>query len=288
MRVVTGKIIKRVNRFTVEVKVGDKRRPAFLPNSGRLEELLVENTPALLLPKEKGLPFKLLAVQRKIWISVDSHLVNSFFAHGVEEKIFPPFALYEIKEKEVKIEGKRLDFLLTNGKKDMLVEVKSCTLAIDSTGIFPDAPTLRGKLHLEILMKALEKKIDGAIVFVLQREDAHYFAPNSATHPEFTFTLYRAMRKGVKAFYIKTKFDPASKTLIFKGIYELKPEEMALREYMTLYQHSYPLFDTKGRLSKEFSKFLKEREIELSEINWKRMLLQFKEGGKEKCNTVKR
>ncbi len=281
MKVVTGKIIKRLNRFTVEVEVENRQTLAFLPNSGRLKELLIENTPALLISKKKGLPFKLLAVRRNVWISVDSHLVNSFFAHGVEEKIFPPFALYEIKEKEVKIEGKRLDFLLTNGKKNMLVEVKSCTLAIDSTGMFPDAPTLRGKLHLEILMKALNEKTDGAIVFVLQREDAHYFAPNSETHPGFALTLYRAMRKGVRAFYIKTKFDPGSKTLIFRGIHELKPEEMALREYMTLYQHSYPLLDSEAAPSKEFLRFLKEREIDISEIDWKKKFLQLKKGGKE-------
>ena len=56
---------------------------------------------------------------------------------------------------------------------------------------------------------------------------------------------------------------------------------MALREYLTLYRDRYPLLDGKAQPSKEFLRFLKEREIDLSNINWKKMTLQPKKGGQK-------
>ncbi len=228
---VEGSIIGRINRFAVEVEVGGERKRAFLPNSGRLKELITPGTPAILLTKEKGLPFRLVAVKKRVWVSVDSHLVNSFFAQGIERGEFPMLKGFRVKRREFKRGNRRLDFLLTDGRQDMLVEVKSCTLVQKGYGMFPDAPTERGKQHLEELMRWRKEGGRTAVIFVIQREDGQGFIPNSATHPEFAITLYKSLLAGVEGYYILTSFDPEKLSLSFRGMEKIDPERMAMEEF---------------------------------------------------------
>ena len=62
------------------------------------------------------------------------------------------FQITHIQRREYTYGKSRIDFLLTNQEnKKMLLEVKGCTLVEDGIAKFPDAPTLRGKKHLEEL-----------------------------------------------------------------------------------------------------------------------------------------
>jgi len=47
---ISGKLIKRLNRFAVEVEVEGRQERAYLPNTGRLWELLLPGTTLLLSP----------------------------------------------------------------------------------------------------------------------------------------------------------------------------------------------------------------------------------------------
>ncbi len=262
---VEGNIIGRVNRFTVEVEVGGERKKAFLPNSGRLKELITPGTPAILITKEKGLPFRLVAVKKKVWVSVDSHLVNAFFARGIEKGEFPPFRNFKIKKREFKRGGRRLDFLLTNGKQEMLVELKSCTLVQKGYGMFPDAPTERGREHLEELMEWRKTVGRAAVIFVIQRKDGKSFIPNSATHPEFARTLYKSLLAGVEGYYILTSFDPEKLSLQFRAMKKIDPEKMALEEFAFFKGLPFPWKNSMVN-NKELREFLIERGLDFDKI----------------------
>ena len=91
----------------------------------------------------------------------------------------------------------RADFLAVRGEQHCLVEVKSVTLIVNGVALFPDAPTARGRAHLEHLIAARRRGLGAVALFVIQRGDALAFAPNRWTDPLFAEALERAARAGV-------------------------------------------------------------------------------------------
>lgn len=209
METIKGKLIKRINRFTCQVNIGGIIEKAYLANSGRLKELLERESEVMLINKKGKLPYKLVGVKKdKIWVSTDAHLVNRFFEKEILNQRIPFFRGWRIKNKEKKVNNSRIDFVLKKGNRKMFCEIKSCTLVINNIALFPDAPTMRGVKHIKVLTNKKKEGYESSIVFVVQREDAKYFAPNSLTHPEFSKVLYNAIFKGVKIYLAVTEFDP--------------------------------------------------------------------------------
>jgi sugar fermentation stimulation protein A len=104
-----------------------------------------------------------------------------------------------IRRREPVFEDSRLDFHLEGDSGQLLLEVKSCTLVEDRTGLFPDAPTKRGRRHIRTLMEAL-KLGRSAVMFVIQRVDADALRPNEETDPRFAEALREAAGLGVEVY----------------------------------------------------------------------------------------
>ncbi len=209
MKAIKGKLIERMNRFTCKVKIGRKEEKAYLANSGRLRELLEKQSDVILISKEGKLPYKITGVKKdKIWVSTDAHLVNKFFEREILNNRIPFFKNWTIESKEEKISNSRIDFILKKNNKKMFCEIKSCTLVLNNIAMFPDAPTVRGVKHIKTLIEKKKEGHESSIVFVVQREDAKGFAPNSLTHLDFSKALYNAISAQVKVYLIVTKFDP--------------------------------------------------------------------------------
>jgi sugar fermentation stimulation protein A len=86
--------------------------------------------------------------------------------------------------------------------------VKSVTLVQDGVALFPDAPTIRGRTHLEHLIAARQQGLAAVVLFVIQRADVHAFAPNRLADPEFCATLRSAIRAGVRVQALTCHVDP--------------------------------------------------------------------------------
>ena len=69
------------------------------------------------------------------------------------------------------------------------------------TGLFPDAPTLRGVKHLDELANAAQKGYHCSIAFVIQMNGIHTVLPNDEIQPEFGQALARAQKAGVQVVY---------------------------------------------------------------------------------------
>ncbi len=192
------------------VEVEGCRARAYLPNPGRLQELLVEGAQVLL--RRSGSPgrktrYDLTGVKAgETWVSVDSRLPNALFREALEQRSLEEFRGYRIAREEVEFGGSRLDFLL-QGEPPALVEVKSCTLVEEGVAKFPDAPTARGRRHLLELMEAKSAGYRSAVVFVIQRSDALAFAPNDATDAAFGEALREAAREGVEVLAYRCSFN---------------------------------------------------------------------------------
>ncbi len=175
-----------------------------IPNSGRLEEALKEGSEGYFYLK-KGLKTDgVLQLVRNgnRFISIDARIPNKLVGRLLEKKL-PKFLL----KKEVKINGRRIDFLI-EGEKRIWIETKSITLVENGFALFPDSPTRRGREHIKELIKIKDNGGEGVIIFVVQREDAEKFSPNKKIDPEFSMLLSEANLKGIEIIAFNCSVNP--------------------------------------------------------------------------------
>jgi sugar fermentation stimulation protein A len=196
-----GRFIRRLNRFAALVRVGDKEECVHVRNSGRLRELLTPGRVVFLeSARREGQRTRFtLALVRLAggYVSMDAHLPNAVIEAALRQGTLPGYREARLLRREPAMGRRRADFLLARGERRCLVEVKSVTLVEDGVALFPDAPTARGRAHLEHLIAARRRGLEAAILFVIQRGDALAFAPNHRTDPLFAAALERALRAGV-------------------------------------------------------------------------------------------
>ena len=193
--------VRRDNRFRVTVEVDGRLATAHLPNSGRLGELLTPGRELRLAsmpdPRRKTQYDLKLVLYDGLWVSVDARTPNPLFAEAFHRGLFPGFEGYTHLRPEVTLDDSRIDFLLTGPAGRLWVETKSVTLVEDGIARFPDAPTQRGRRHLEAMVHAVERGDEAAVLFVVQRPDARAFGPHTEADPDFARTLRQALLAGV-------------------------------------------------------------------------------------------
>jgi sugar fermentation stimulation protein A len=114
---------------------------------------------------------------------------------------------------EVKVGHSRFDFQLDFADGPMLVEVKSVSLVEQGMGKFPDAPTERGRRHVEELIELKRKGNRTAVVFVSQRSDTRTITSNDVIDPEFGKRLREAKQVGVELYGFNCKVTASTVTL---------------------------------------------------------------------------
>lgn len=195
---VGGELVGRRNRFVVEALFEGRCVDAHLANTGRLRELLVPGARVLLAPAAAGhrkTAFDLALVRHAgRWVHVDSRLANRFTAAAIASDALEPFRGHRVVRREPAAGSGRLDFLLSD---DVWLEVKSVNLVREGTAMFPDAPTERGRRHLEELAALAREGRRAHACFLVQRDDAERFRPNEAMDPAFAEALRGAARSGV-------------------------------------------------------------------------------------------
>jgi sugar fermentation stimulation protein A len=215
---------ERPNRFLALVKVENKILPTFLPNPGRMRELLIPGTRVILREVEKEYrktSYDLIGVIRNdTMVSVDSRVPNKLIFEALKNRDLKEFSEYNTIKPEYSYGHTRFDFYLANKHSRCLLEVKSCTLVKDGVAMFPDAVTERGRRHLLDLIKAKREGFRACVLFVVQRTDAQVFSPNDETDPEFGEALRKAIAEGVEAYSYYSEF--IKNKIMLKGKLEVK------------------------------------------------------------------
>jgi sugar fermentation stimulation protein A len=210
---VEARFLARDNRFRVTVEADEGPVWAHLPNSGRLDELLVPGHRVLLVrrsaPNRKtryDLSLVQLAGQ---WVSVNARLPNDLVVEALFAGRLAPFVGYPDVNREVAFGRSRLDLLLeAPGRPPCLIEVKSVTLVVDGLACFPDAVTLRGRRHLRELEAAIERGYRAAAIFVVQRGDAIGLRPHDESDPDFGRVLREVVSRGVEVYAYACSVEP--------------------------------------------------------------------------------
>ena len=201
------------------VQVGDKTVVCFLPNPGRLEELLVTDAEVVLKKAVRGERKTLYDLVGVYYgnqiVSLDSHLPNRLVFEALKNRDFPEFSQYAKIKPEHLYGHARFDFLLSNNNAPCLLEVKSCTLVKDGVAMFPDAPIKRGARHVSELVKAKNNGYRACILFIIQRADAYAFKPNDEMDVAFGKALRQAVESGVEVYAYSSEF--AVDRIVLKG-----------------------------------------------------------------------
>ncbi len=188
--------IARLNRFTIKCEFKGKKITAYLPNPGRLWELLLPEAQVFLEKTKRNkrkIPYTVVAVQKKNRpVVLHTHKANDVASFLIEKDLVPGLEGARVIKKEVKKGNSRFDLLLKKGPQEFLLEVKSCTLSCGKIAMFPDAPTQRGKRHIEELARLSRKNIKGAVLFLVDSPEVEVFIPDYHTDLEFAHVLYSA------------------------------------------------------------------------------------------------
>ena len=197
-RMIPGHFLARPNRFIAHVEIEGETQIVHVKNTGRCRELLPVG--AQVWCQESDNPnrktkYDLISVQKgdRI-INMDSQAPNIAAGEWLRAG-----GLGEIENlKAESFHGdSRFDFSFTKDGKQCFLEVKGVTLETDGVCAFPDAPTDRGRRHLDGLCKLASEGYGAYVLFVIQMADVKYLRPHDERDPAFGEALRRAAAGGV-------------------------------------------------------------------------------------------
>lgn len=211
--IIAARFKSRPNRFVVECLLDGRTVRAYLPNPGRLWELFFSGTKLSLvkIPPSSGrkLAYMVVAVERDgMPVMLHTHYNNLVARTLIEEGRIPGLEGAAIVKAEHRVGHSRFDFLLRKDGRDIMVEVKSCTLFNNTLAMFPDAVSARATKHLEELAELSRTGMAAAVLFIVHSPRARFFMPEHHTDLEFCRALLSARnRVMVKAVGVEWKQD---------------------------------------------------------------------------------
>jgi sugar fermentation stimulation protein A len=207
-----GTFLDRPNRFVIRCALAGRTVEAYLPNPGRLWELLLPGRIVHLVPRPPGgkacLTHTALAVEREgIPLLLHTHLNNAVAADLIQRRLVPGLEEAKLVRPEVKVGRSRFDFLLEFRGRPFYLEVKSCTLVGRRIAMFPDAVTERGRRHLEELAELGRQGTACGVLFLIHWPQARYFLPDYHTDPAFAGT-FAAVRHEIMLKALSLSWQP--------------------------------------------------------------------------------
>lgn len=206
---VRARFLRREKRFIIHAELPDGTPvTAHTNNTGRMTGLLIPGADIWLSPAdrpERKLKWTLELADCGTLAGVNTALANTLAREAITDGLIGPLSDYTDIRAEVAYPwgGSRADFLLCGpDRPDCWVEVKNVTLVRDGCACFPDAPTARGRKHLEDLARAVRENGRAALVFCVQREDAGRVGTADDIDPGYGRRLRDVMAAGVEIYGI--------------------------------------------------------------------------------------
>ncbi len=224
-----GTFLRRPNRFIAYIDLSGTEVICHVPNTGRLKELLLPGVKVMLSyhkdDKRKTRYELRMVMKENHWVSIDSQLPNLLAQEAIVNEVVAELAGYSELQREVTYQNSRFDLRLMKQEKSpsagteasvCYVEVKGVTLEREGWSYFPDAPTERGRKHIDELIHAVQNGCRAALLFVVQTEKAEGFSPNTVTDPAFAEKVKAAFEAGVEILAYRCHVSPSEVTLLHK------------------------------------------------------------------------
>jgi len=207
-----ARFIDRPNRFTVRCALGAEILDAYLPNPGRLWELLLPDSLLYVVRQEtrvnRKLQWLVVAVERDGRpVMLHTLACNDVVADLLRQRRLPGFEDMRAVQREITRGASRFDFLLERNGLHRLLEVKSCTLFGHRIAMFPDAVTARGRRHLTELAELSRQGTPAHVLFLVGCPQVDYFLPDY--HTDFAFaSTFLAVRDVVRFHALAVDWQP--------------------------------------------------------------------------------
>lgn len=190
LSLIEGTYLSRPNRFSVTCLIDGVEEYVFVPNPGRMGELLLPGVQLILADHgrqaDRRTRYTVMAVRyRERIVFLHTHLNNLVARNLVDAGAIPGLRSFAVSGTEVTVGAHRFDLLVRDNVSDIYLEVKSCTLYANGIAMFPDAVTERGRRHLLALAQMQAEGKRGALLFLVHHGNARAFLPDY--HTDFAF-----------------------------------------------------------------------------------------------------
>ena len=207
-------VVERLNRFTVLVDAGGRRERAYITNTGRLHDHLRRGAEAYCIPQRPGLRTRL----RLIAVSdggaaalIDTQLQMKSLEAAWALDALPWARGCRVAARNPRLGGSVLDYLLECPGRRLYVEVKSAVLLRGVYAAYPDCPTLRGRRHVEEIIRNRGR---AALVFVAALPGVEGFTPCREGDPVVAELIRRAVAAGVEVHAVGMYYDPRGRRVV--------------------------------------------------------------------------
>ncbi|WP_075879518.1 DNA/RNA nuclease SfsA [Vreelandella massiliensis] len=221
---VPGVLLKRYKRFLADVRLDDGREVvAHCPNTGSMKAVNVPGARVWLSPSDNpkrklAWTWELIALPQpdgtQALASVHTGRANRIVEAALAEGSVAPLAGYATLKREVKVEGARLDFQLSDpARGSAYIEVKQVTLKeADGHGYFPDAVSVRGTKHLQTLARLAQAGERAVLLFCVAHEGIEDVAPAAHIDAAYAEALREAHQHGVEVLAYGVAFEREGQT----------------------------------------------------------------------------
>jgi sugar fermentation stimulation protein A len=212
--------VERDNRFVLQLqKTGGQLIKAYIANPGRMEEFLVPGHPFFITSGNEGKYFyrAVSTIYQDSYVLLDTIKINWLVELMLKNNRIKAFGNPTSIRREVTVNRSKFDFLVERGggnKKPTLLEIKSCSLCHNGVAMFPDAPSQRGKRHLEDLDFLATRDYETYTLYWINHKKAKVFMPNGHTDRDYCETFCQTRHVNFLAYCVNM-IDPVTLDLSF-------------------------------------------------------------------------
>ncbi|MEM0494088.1 MAG: DNA/RNA nuclease SfsA [Thermofilum sp.] len=208
-------IVRRRNRFVVEVQVAGSVRAASINNTGRLLDYVAQGRLGFCFPRSGGrTDYRLFAVaEGEAAALIDTQMQMKAFESllGLKGTVWERCRLLS---RSPRVGDSTLDYLLSCGGDEIYTELKSAVLREGPYAMYPDCPTLRGRRHIRELTELARSGWRALIVFIAAAPGVSAFKPYERGDPEVARLLRQAKESGVLLRAVSMHYDPALSAVV--------------------------------------------------------------------------
>ncbi|MFD4600860.1 DNA/RNA nuclease SfsA [Streptomyces sp. NPDC058464] len=215
-------VIRRPNRFIIDVDIEGKSVACHCPTTGRIGNLVVDGLPCLLSrshssTRKTSYTVEALSVDppgtpRPAWIGINQTAANRYVEQALRSGLLPRIVTAESVRREVRLGASRLDFLVNN---DTYVEVKTpldnlqVTLGehIRTRPRPPLAATDRLVKHIGELGRSLEAHERAILLICFLYDNPGFRVQQSSHHADVEAKVAQAVNRGVEIWQINFELD---------------------------------------------------------------------------------
>lgn len=209
-------ILSRINLFTLLIKIDNKVLEAYINNTGRLRDYIIQGKKCYCTRVVRGrLRYRVIGIEDLGGAAlVDTLIQEKAFIKLHEMNKIPWLMGLNLIKRNTRVDSEVIDFAFRDENRLVLVELKSAVMRLpgDYSG-YPDAPTARGRRQINALIKHSEKG-ESILVFIAGIPRVNGVKLHCEIDREICRIARKAIDKGVLFKSINIYLDPASGSIV--------------------------------------------------------------------------